>query len=237
MKIIPAIDLKDGKCVRLYKGDFTTAHEVAASPFDTADAFISLGANAIHMVDLDGAQSGLYKNREIIKEIARKYPQTIQTGGGIRDMDSVDELLSTGVKNVILGSAAMHDEAFLLAALNKYGDKVFVGIDASGGFVATHGWVQKSQVKATDFAKEIAGLGVKTIIYTDISKDGMLSGPNLEEIAKIQDAAKIGVIASGGISSLDDLRALKDIGVMEAIVGKAIYTGDVSLKDAINFFT
>lgn len=233
MKIFPAIDIKDGNCVRLVKGDYATAHKVAEDPLMTARSFEEAGAEWIHMVDLDGAKDAALVNKEIFVRVANETGLKVEVGGGIRTMEAVEEYLSHGISRVILGSAAVKNPAFAKEAVAKYGDQIAIGIDARGGMVAAEGWLDTSDVYFVDLAKEMEKIGVKTIIFTDISRDGTLSGPNLDQLREINSAVSCDIIASGGVSGLTDIVALRDEGLYGAIAGKAIYTGDLNVREAI----
>jgi phosphoribosylformimino-5-aminoimidazole carboxamide ribotide isomerase len=230
----PAIDLKDGQCVRLLKGEFDKKTVYSENPLETALLWQESGADFLHIVDLDGARSGEGKNRKVIKEIARKVNMKVQTGGGIRTMEDISSLLEEGVARVILGTAAVKNFALVEEAVKKYGDRIAVGIDAKDGFAATDGWEKVSELRAVDFAKKVEAVGVKTIIYTDIATDGALCGPNVEAMREMVENTSLDVIASGGVSSLDDIKALLKTGVEGAITGRAIYTGSLDLKEAVN---
>ena len=236
MIILPAIDLKGGKCVRLYKGDFNKTEVVAESALDTALSFKEAGAEFIHMVDLDGALKGTGVNYEIVSEIVKKVDVPVELGGGIRDMETIDFLINIGLSRVILGTAALNNPELVKTAVKKYGDKIAVGIDAKAGFVAVDGWINVSKVNYIDFAKEMEKIGVKTIIFTDISKDGTLQGPNLEQLGEIQNSVSCDIVASGGIKNLEDLKDINKMGIYGAITGKAIYSGNINLKEAIAEF-
>lgn len=234
MRMYPAIDLKDGQCVRLLKGEFDKKTVYSENPLETALLWQESGADFLHIVDLDGARSGEGKNRKVIKEIARKVNMKVQTGGGIRTMEDISSLLEEGVERVILGTAAVKNFALVEEAVKKYGDRIAVGIDAKDGFAATDGWEKVSELRAVDFAKKVEAVGVKTIIYTDIATDGALCGPNVEAMREMVENTSLDVIASGGVSSLDDIKALLKTGVEGAITGRAIYTGSLDLKEAVN---
>lgn len=236
MIILPAIDLKGGKCVRLYKGDFNKTEVVAESALETALSFKEAGAEFIHMVDLDGALKGTGVNYEIVSEIVKKVDVPVELGGGIRDMETIDFLINIGLSRVILGTAALNNPELVKTAVKKYGDKIAVGIDAKAGFVAVDGWINVSKVNYIDFAKEMEKIGVKTIIFTDISKDGTLQGPNLEQLGEIQNSVSCDIVASGGIKDLEDLKNINKMGIYGAITGKAIYSGNINLKEAIAEF-
>ncbi|AJA49331.1 1-(5-phosphoribosyl)-5-[(5-phosphoribosylamino)methylideneamino] imidazole-4-carboxamide isomerase [Clostridium pasteurianum DSM 525 = ATCC 6013] len=233
MIIFPAMDLRDGKCVRLYQGKFDESEVVGENPLDVALDFKAKGAEYIHMVDLDGALKGEIKNLSIISEVIKTVGIPVELGGGIRNMETVDMLIDTGLSRVILGTAALKDMNFVKQAVKKYGEKIAVGIDAKNEKVAVNGWIDVSDVDYIDFAKQMESIGVKTIIFTDISKDGTLQGPNLEQLEKIHKSVSCDIIASGGIKNVEDLKHIKDMGVYGAITGKAIYSGNINLEEAI----
>lgn len=233
MIILPAIDLKDGNCVRLFKGDYSTVHKVAESPLETALAFEQAGATWIHMVDLDGAKDGIRKNHEIILNVCEQTNLNVEIGGGIRDMETVDFYLENGAARVILGSAAVKNKQLVVDAVSKYGERIAVGIDAKNGMVCAEGWLDNSGVEFVELAKEMEKIGVSKIIFTDISKDGMLSGPNLVQLDELKATVSCDIIASGGVSNLKDIINLAELNIYGAIAGKAIYTGDLNLSDAI----
>lgn len=233
MIIFPAMDLRDGKCVRLYQGKFDESEVVGENPLDVALDFKAKGAEYIHMVDLDGALKGEIKNLSIISEVIKTVGIPVELGGGIRNMETVDMLIDTGLSRVILGTAALKDMNFVKQAVKKYGEKIAVGIDAKNEKVAVNGWINVSDVDYIDFAKQMESIGVKTIIFTDISKDGTLQGPNLEQLEKIHKSVSCDIIASGGIKNVEDLKHIKDMGVYGAITGKAIYSGNINLEEAI----
>ena len=232
MNIFPAIDILDGKAVRLYKGDYDKVTVYADDPTTVLDDFIKSGAKYAHIVDLSGAKYGTTANYETIKRLAQK-DIFIEVGGGIRNMDTVDKYLSIGVDRVILGTSAITDRQFLECAVKKYGDKIAVGVDVKDGLVAIKGWTEKSDKDAFEFCKELQELGVKTIISTDISKDGAMQGTNVDLYKKLSSMLNIDVIASGGVSAIDDVKRLKELGMYGAIIGKAYYTGAINLSDAI----
>lgn len=234
MMIYPAIDIIDGKCVRLQQGSYSDVTLYGDSPVEMAIKWQDQGAQYLHVVDLDAARSGKSENVEIIKQIANKLTIPVQLGGGIRNLDIIEAILSYGVSRVILGTSAVNDQEMLKTALKEYKDKIVVGIDAKDGMVAIHGWEKTSDLTAIDFARKVEGLGTKTIIYTDISRDGMLKGPNLLAMSEMAKAVGIEVIASGGVSCLKDIVDLKSTGVRGVIVGKALYTNNIDLKEAIN---
>ena len=233
MIIFPAIDLRGGKCVRLIQGDFAKETIYSDDPQATALKWQNMGAKFLHVVDLDGARAGSPQNLDAIKKILDAVSIPIEVGGGIRTLDDVEKILSLGVRRVILGSVAVENISLVEDAVKKFGDKIVVGIDAKGGFVAVHGWEKSSAVKAEELAKKIVVAGVKTIIYTDISKDGMLSGVNAEIFSELEKKSGAQIVASGGVKSLEDIRALKAAKISGVIVGKAIYTGALDLKLAI----
>ncbi|MBI6874678.1 1-(5-phosphoribosyl)-5-[(5-phosphoribosylamino)methylideneamino]imidazole-4-carboxamide isomerase [Clostridium aciditolerans] len=233
MIIFPAIDLRDGKCVRLYQGKFEESEVVGEDPLKIAISFKESGAKYIHMVDLDGALNGEIKNLKVISEVVKTVGIPIELGGGIRDMETVDMLIEAGVSRVILGTAALKNPQFVMEAVKKYGEKIAVGIDAKNKKVAVNGWLNVSNVDYIDFAKEMEKIGVETIIFTDISKDGTLQGPNLEQLDKIQNSVSCNIIASGGIKDIEDLKTINKMGIYGAITGKAIYCGNIDLQKAI----
>ncbi|EIR8877065.1 1-(5-phosphoribosyl)-5-[(5-phosphoribosylamino)methylideneamino]imidazole-4-carboxamide isomerase [Listeria monocytogenes] len=233
MQIFPAIDLKNGQCVRLFQGDFSKKTVVNEDPIAQAKAFATDGATYLHIVDLDGALEGRPINLEIIQRMKKAAKIPVQVGGGIRSMAQVDYYLESGIDRVIIGSAALTNPDFLRAAVQKYGAKIVAGIDAKNGFVATRGWLDVSQVSYLDLAKRMEKVGVETIIYTDISRDGTLTGPNLEQMANLKEHVKVSLIASGGVSSRADLEALAQLGLYGAIAGKALYNRDISMSDIV----
>jgi phosphoribosylformimino-5-aminoimidazole carboxamide ribotide isomerase len=235
MIILPAIDLKDGKCVRLYKGEEDSTHVVAEDPIKIAREFEEQGAEFIHVVDLNGAFSGEQVNLPIIENIVKSVNIPVEVGGGIRSIEAIENLISIGVKRVILGTSAIRDKELLELAIAKYGEKIAVGIDAANGYVAIKGWVEVTEKKYIDFAKELELLGVKTFIVTDISKDGTLEGPNLDMLKQLKDSIfDSKIIASGGIKDLNHIRELKKLDLYGAITGKAIYSGNLDLYKAIS---
>ncbi len=234
MIIIPAIDIKGGRCVRLSQGRMEDEVEYAKDPVEVAKKWASLGGELIHLVDLDAAIEGRPVNIETIKAIASSVDVPVQVGGGIRNMETAESYLSIpNLKRIIIGTAAFKDEAFLEEVSLKYPGRVAVGIDAKDGFVAIEGWVELTDIKASELTKKIEHLPISCIVYTDIARDGMLTGPNIEATKALADSTKIPVVASGGVSKLSDLIELSKINVEGSIVGKAIYTGDVDLKVAI----
>jgi phosphoribosylformimino-5-aminoimidazole carboxamide ribotide isomerase len=233
--LYPAIDMRDGKCVRLLQGDYDQETVYGDSPFDMAKTFADQGAEWIHMVDLDGAKDGKKVNHEHVLRVAKELPAKVQIGGGIRSMEDVSYYLDQGVDRVILGSAAVSNPEFVRNALQKYGNRIAIGLDARDGFVATEGWLETSHILAVDLAKRLVEEGAETFIFTDISKDGMLQGPNIEAIGELARVTGKEVIASGGVSSIDDLVNVKkdERNIAGAIIGKALYTGRFTLSDAI----
>ena len=234
--IYPAIDMRGGKCVRLLQGDYNKETVYGDSPFEMAKTFDDQGASWIHMVDLDGAKAGKLVNHQHVIDAATKLAAKIQIGGGIRTEADVEFYLTKGVDRVILGSAAISNPEFVKKMLATYGEKIAIGIDAKDGYVSTEGWLNTSNVKATELGKELADAGAEVFIFTDIATDGMLSGPNVEAIVEMAKATKKQVIASGGVSSLKDLETLSEYeqdGVAGAIVGKALYTNQFSLTEAL----
>ncbi|OWR28552.1 1-(5-phosphoribosyl)-5-[(5-phosphoribosylamino)methylideneamino]imidazole-4-carboxamide isomerase [Saccharibacillus sp. O23] len=234
--IYPAIDIRGGKCVRLLQGDYAQETVFNESPLDAAKQWEALGGQFVHLVDLDGAKAGRPVNHELIGSIASALNVPVQVGGGLRTFEDVKLLLSLGVSRVILGTAAIEDKAFTEKVLAEYGDKAAIGIDARNGFVATRGWLETSEVRAEDLAKELAGKGAETFIFTDISRDGMMQGPNVEAILSLAKASGKTVIASGGVSVQEDLERLAahaNDGIGGAIVGKALYTGSIDLASAL----
>lgn len=235
MIILPAIDIKDGQCVRLTKGDFATVEKVAEDPLATALAFQKDGAEWLHMVDLDGAKEGSLKNSEVFLQVARNTGLKVELGGGIRTLESIDYYMQQGIHRVIIGSAAISNHEMVKAAVKKYGDRIAVGIDARNEMVSADGWLTDSDITYLDLAKRMESIGVKYIIFTDISKDGTLSGPNLDQLFLIKEAVSCDIIASGGIHTMKDIIALKEMGLSGAICGKSIYKGTLSLKEAVAY--
>lgn len=233
MKIFPAIDLFEKKAVRLFKGDYAQMTVYNDNPIKVALDFKKQGAEYLHVVDLEGAKSGGTPNIQTIKEIVAATDAFVEVGGGIRSLDVVERYVSSGVKRVILGTAAVNDRAFLKEAVAIYGDKIAVGVDLKDGFVAIKGWTEKSQEEGFAFCKSMQDLGVKTIICTDVSKDGAMKGANHALYKKLKAQLDINVIASGGVSSIEDVKILKEIDVYGAIIGKAYYTGAIDLSQAI----
>lgn len=233
MIIFPAIDIKDATCVRLSKGDINTAEQVAQDPIQTAKSFKDAGATWIHTVDIDGAFAGKRVNSEIIADIASTSGLKVEVGGGIRTMDDIDFYIQNGISRVILGSVALSNQQLVIDAVKKYGDKIAVGIDAKNGKVAAEGWVKESTVDYIDLARQMESVGVKCIIFTDIARDGMLSGPNIEQLKALDSAVSCDIIASGGITDINDIKSLKECGLYGAICGRSIYKGTLSFKQAV----
>ena len=233
MIILPAIDIKDGNCVRLFKGDYSTVQKVAENYMDTARSFEEAGAKWIHMVDLDGAKDASQQNKAIFINVAKDTGLKVEVGGGIRSLDTVEMYLKNGISRVIIGSAAVKNPALVKDAVKEYGDRIAVGIDARGGYVATEGWLESSDVYFTDLAKAMSDVGVKYIIFTDISKDGTLSGVNSAQLDEINRACSANIIASGGVHTIDDIIACRRLGLYGTICGKSIYSGTLDLKYAI----
>ena len=233
MLIFPAIDILGGKAVRLYKGDYNQVTVYSERPWEIAEDFISKGAKAIHIVDLDGAREGSAVNMDVVRKIACFPDILTEIGGGIRNQDTVERYLDAGISRVILGTAALNDPVFLRRILALYGERIAVGVDLKDGKVAVKGWLEKSDKDGLTFLRELEDMGVKSVIVTDISKDGAMKGTNLEMYRSIGESTSLKVTASGGVSTLEDVRALKEIGVFGAIIGKAYYTGAIDLSDAI----
>ena len=234
MKIFPAIDIKDKKCVRLVKGDFDNKTEYEISPVEQAHKYKDHGFKNLHIVDLDGALTGETVNLEIIKEIVNKFNFKIEIGGGIRNFESIKKYADIGVEKVILGSAAIKDKNFLKEACLKFPNKIALGLDAKDGFLSVSGWKENSNKLTIDFLKEVNEYGMSRLIYTDINRDGTKQSPNFDETSKVANISKCPVIISGGVSSIDDIKKAKDLKNIEGIiVGKAIYDGDIDLKDLV----
>ena len=234
MKIFPAIDIKDKKCVRLIKGDFENKTEYEISPIDQAGKYKDHGFKNLHIVDLDGALTGKTVNLDVIKQIVSKYDLKIEIGGGVRSLDSIKQYIEAGVEKVILGSGAIKNKEFLKEACQKFKDQIALGLDAKDGNLSVSGWKENLNVKTTDFLKEVNSYGVSRIIYTDINRDGMKTSPNFEETIKIAELANCPVVISGGVSSINDIKKAKELNnnkIEGIIVGKAIYDGDIKLED------
>ena len=233
MDILPAIDLRDGKVVRLFRGDYDNMVTYSADPLEVALSFERAGAKRLHMVDLDGAKEGKPINAEVIKKVTSSTSLKVEIGGGIRDEKRIIDYLDMGVDRVILGTIAVRNFDFVAECVKKYGDKIVVGVDAKDGMVAVEGWLEKTEISAYEFCEKLKGIGVKTIIYTDISRDGTLQGTNLKAYEKLSEIKGVNFIASGGVTFLDEIDALGKIGVDGIILGKAIYDKKLDLKEAI----
>jgi len=234
MKIFPAIDIKDKKCVRLIKGDFENKTEYEMSPVDQAGKYKEHGFKNLHIVDLDGALTGETVNQDIIKDIVIKFDLKVEIGGGIRNLDSVQKYIDAGVEKVILGSAAIKDKNFLKEACEKFSNKIALGLDAKNGYLSVSGWKENSNQLTLDYLKEVNDFGVSRLIYTDINRDGMKQSPNFEETSKVAEISNCPVIISGGVSSIDDIKKAKSLNNIEGIiVGKAIYDGDIKLEELV----
>lgn len=233
MNIFPAIDIVKGCAVRLFKGDYDKMTVYSENPVSVALDFEACGAEFIHLVDLEGAKSGDTPNIDTIKKIRSSCSLFMEIGGGIRSMETVKTYLDAGVNRVILGTAAVENEDFLKEALSVYGEKIAVGVDIKDGFVAIKGWTEKSDYSGMDFCKKMQDLGVKTIICTDISKDGAMKGTNRQLYKQLQDELDINIIASGGVSSIEDVKVLASMNLYGAIIGKAYYTGAIDLREAL----
>ena len=234
MKIFPAIDIKDKKCVRLIKGDFENKTEYKASPIDQAAKFKDHGFKNLHIVDLDGALIGKTVNLDIIKEIVSKYDLKIEIGGGVRKIESIKRYIDTGVEKVILGSGAIKNKEFLKEACEKFRNQIALGLDAKNGNLSVSGWKENLDIKTIDFLKDVNDFGVSRVIYTDINRDGMKTSPNYEETVKIADLSSCPVVISGGVSSINDIKKAKELNnkkIEGIIVGKAIYDGDIKLDE------
>jgi len=236
MKIFPAIDIKDKKCVRLVKGDFDNKTEYEMSPVEQAGKFKDYGFKNLHIVDLDGALSGETVNLDIIQDIAGKFDMKVEIGGGIRNFNSVQKYIDAGVEKVILGSAAIKDKIFLKEACEKFPNKIALGLDAKDGYLSVSGWKENSNQLTLDYLKEVNDYGASRLIYTDINRDGMKQSPNFDETAKVADISNCPVIISGGVSSIDDIKKAKELNnknIGGIIVGKAIYDGDIKLDELV----
>ena len=233
MKIFPAIDLYEGKAVRLYKGDYAEMTVYSNNPIEIARKFEAAGAKCIHMVDLEGAKDGTTPNLSVVEDIAKNTSLFVEVGGGIRSMEVLERYFSAGVSRAILGTAAVSDEGFLKVATDKYGEKIAVGADVKDGFIAIKGWTEKSEYTLDAFLSKMQSLGVRTVICTDISRDGAMRGTNLKLYKELSEKYTVDIIASGGVSTIDDIRALEAMKLYGAIIGKAYYTGAIDLKEAI----
>lgn len=233
MIILPAIDLKNGMCVRLRRGDFSTTEKVAESAEDTAKSFHEAGAKWVHMVDLDGARSGVRVNSEVVKAVAASSGLLVELGGGIRTMEDLEAVDRMGVSRIVIGSAAVEHPELVRQAVLRYGARIAVGVDALDGKVRTAGWEQNSGLDAISFARRMEKLGVEYLIFTDIATDGMLSGPSFGSLAELSRSVGCKVIASGGVTTLDDVKRLRDMGLYGAIIGRAYYAGTIDLHEAV----
>ncbi len=233
MNIFPAIDLFDKKAVRLFKGDYDQMTVYSDNPIEIARDFENHGAKYIHMVDLEGAKDGTTPNIEVVTDIAKNTSLFVEIGGGIRSMETVEKYFDAGVSRVILGTSAVTDEEFLVSAVTKYGDKIAVGADVKDGYIAIKGWLEKSAYTLDSFFEKMQKLGVKTIICTDISKDGAMKGTNLQMYKELSKKYSLDIVASGGVSTIDDVRELRKMELYGAIIGKAYYTGAINLTEAI----
>ncbi len=233
MIIFPAIDIIDSKPVRLFKGDFSTASQVADDALETAEGFVKAGCQWVHMVDLDGSLKKEPVNAETFIAVAKETSLKVELGGGIRTMKDIDFYVNNGIARIILGSVALKNPELVREAVKEFGSIIAVGIDAKNGYVATEGWTQSSNIYFTDLAKQMESVGVETIIYTDISKDGTLSGPNISQLEEINNSVSCNITASGGVTNLDDIVRLREAGLYGAICGKSIYQGTLNLKEAV----
>ena len=236
MKIFPAIDIKDKKCVRLIKGDFEQKTEYGTSPIDQAGKYKDHGFKNLHIVDLDGALTGKTVNLDIIEEIVSKFDLKIEIGGGVRNFESIQKYIDSGAEKVILGSAAIKDKDFLKEACSKFQNKIALGLDAKNGYLSVSGWKENSNQLTLDFLKEVNDFGVSRLIYTDINRDGTKASPNFEETGKIAEISNCPVVISGGVSSIDDIKKAKELNnknIEGIIVGKAIYDGDIELDELV----
>ncbi len=233
MLIFPAIDLYDKKAVRLFKGDYNQMTVYSENPLEVAKGFKAAGAEYIHMVDLEGAKDGTTPNFDIVAAVAKESGLKVEIGGGIRNEETIKRYIDAGVMRVILGTAALNDREFLESVCKKYGDKIAVGADLKDGQVAVKGWLETSNVSGMDFLAQMESLGVKTVICTDISRDGAMRGTNRELYKELSEKFSMDIVASGGVSTVGDIKALRAMNLYGAIVGKAIYTGDIDLKEAI----
>ena len=235
MKIFPAIDIKDKKCVRLVKGDFDNKTEYEISPLDQASKYKDYGFKNLHIVDLDGALTGETVNVDVIQEIVRKFDLNVEVGGGVRSIDSIQKYIDANVEKVILGSAAIKDKNFLKEACKKFPNQIALGLDAKDGYLSVSGWKENSNQLTLDYLKEVNDYGASRLIYTDINRDGMKQSPNFDETSKVADVSNCPVIISGGVSSIDDIKKAKSLNknIEGIIVGKAIYDGDIQLEELV----
>jgi phosphoribosylformimino-5-aminoimidazole carboxamide ribotide isomerase len=235
MEVIPAIDLRRGRCVRLYQGDYSQETVFSGEPVEVARHWQSLGAERLHIVDLDGAAKGELCHGALVEEIVRAIDIPVQLGGGLRSMEVVEQVLACGVGRAILGTAALRDTALVEETCRRFGDRIVVSVDARGGFVATDGWLERSAVTTIEVVNRMAGLGVRRFIHTDITRDGTLGGPGFGAISELVEKTSLPVIAAGGISSVEHVTRLAEMGVEGAIVGRALYTGDLDLVEALAY--
>ncbi len=233
IEIIPAIDLKDGRCVRLYQGDYNQEIVFSDDPLDIALKWQSQGVPRLHIVDLDGAAAGEVRHFSLIRDIAHTAQIPTQVGGGVRSLETITELLKAGIDRVILSTVAVENPGLVQEACKKFGESIIVSVDARNGYIATRGWRRDTQIEAKDFVRSIVRLGVRRFIYTDITRDGTLTEPNFAAIAELVDAVRVPIIASGGVSSINHIKMLKKLGAEGVIIGKALYTGDINLKQAL----
>ena len=234
MKIFPAIDIKDKKCVRLVKGDFDNKTEYEASPFEQARKYKDHGFKNLHVIDLDGALAGETVNLDVIQNIVSKFDLKVEVGGGIRNIESIEKYINVGAEKVILGSAAIKDKNFLKEVCEKFPNKIALGLDAKDGYLSVSGWKENSNQLTLDYLKDVNDYGISRLIYTDINRDGMKQSPNFDETSKIAELSNCPVIISGGVSSIDDIKKARTLKNIEGIiVGKAIYDGDISLEELV----
>jgi phosphoribosylformimino-5-aminoimidazole carboxamide ribotide isomerase len=233
MEVIPAIDLKGGKCVRLYQGDYSQETVFSDEPASVARQWQSLGAPRLHLVDLDGAARGELYHSSLISEILKAVKIPVQVGGGIRQLKTIEQLLETGAGRVVLGTTAVDNPSLVREVCHRFGEAIIVGIDARDGYVATHGWQKKTNITAFELVQQMAALGVRRFIYTDITRDGTLTQPNFEAITELTGKTNLPIIASGGVTSITHLKRLFQLGVEGVIIGRALYTGDVRLEEAL----
>ncbi|MBA3947399.1 MAG: 1-(5-phosphoribosyl)-5-[(5-phosphoribosylamino)methylideneamino]imidazole-4-carboxamide isomerase [Herpetosiphonaceae bacterium] len=233
MDIIPAIDIKDGQCVRLYQGDYQRQTIFDPDPVAVARRWTELGAQRLHVIDLDGAKLGRPVNAQIVFAIVRAVSIPVQLGGGLRDEPTVDAAIHLGVDRIILGTAALADSQLIKRLIERYDDRIVISVDARDGWVATNGWLETSHVRAADLVRRMAEFGVQSVLYTDITRDGTLHGPNLDTTAELVALHGPAIIAAGGVGSLADLQSLDEIGVAAAVIGRALYTGAVDLAEAL----
>jgi phosphoribosylformimino-5-aminoimidazole carboxamide ribotide isomerase len=236
MEVIPAIDIRGGKCVRLFKGDFSRETVFSPDPVEVSRRFFAQGAKKLHIIDLDGAERGRPQNLPALERIARAFPLPVQFGGGLRRIDDVERVLGLGVERAILGTSAVEEPDLVARACQLFPGRIVVSLDARRGYVATHGWQKRTKVKASQLLEEMAALGVGRFIYTDIERDGTLTRPNFTAIKELLSTTRLPVVASGGISRLQHLARLQALGVEGAVIGRALYTGDIDLKQALGLF-